>query len=93
MSVFTKKINTKWELLRPKLPCALSGMCIEEVCDARIGMCVHVRVPLMHGRSRCRVLSCVAPAVGHFGLSSSLVLLLSEPLTEATGAVMPSVFL
>lgn len=49
--------------LRPKLPFALSGMCIEEVCDARIGMCVHVRVPLMHGRCRCGVL-CVAPAVG-----------------------------
>lgn len=35
-------------------------MCIEEVCDARIGMCVHV--PLMHSHSRCRV-SCVGPAV------------------------------
>lgn len=32
---------------------------MEEVCDARIGMCVHVSVPLMHGRSRC-----VVPAVG-----------------------------
>lgn len=36
-------------------------MRIEEVCDARIGVCV--RVPLMHSRSRCRA-SCVTPAVG-----------------------------
>lgn len=48
--------------LRPKLPYALSGMCIEEVIDARIGMCVHVSVPLMHSHSTCCVL-CVAPAV------------------------------
>lgn len=38
-------------------------MRIEEVCDARIGMCVCVRVPLMHSRSRCRA-SCVTPAAG-----------------------------
>lgn len=47
--------------LRPKLPYALSGMCIEEVFDARIGMCVHVSVPLMHSHSTCVL--CVALAV------------------------------
>lgn len=43
-----KKINKyKVGALRAKAaPCA-RGICIEEVCDARIGMCVHVRVPLM----------------------------------------------
>ncbi len=47
-------------------------MCTEEVCDARIGMCVHVRAPLMHGRSRCRV-SCVAPAAGILAVVESQV--------------------
>lgn len=57
--------------LRPKLPCALVE-CASRKCDARIGMCVHVSVPLMHSRSRCCV-SCVAPAVGILAVVKSHV--------------------
>lgn len=42
VTVFTK-LNI-WE----RRGCSAGGMCAEEVCDARRGVCVHVSVPLMH---------------------------------------------
>lgn len=49
-----KKNNNKYFSGSFKAQAALCarGMCIEEVCDARIGMCVHVGVSLMHNCGR-----------------------------------------
>lgn len=60
------------------------GMCIEEVCDARIGMCVHVKCS-PDAQLVVDVVFSVLHQPWAFWLLSSLILLLWEPLTTATG--------
>lgn len=80
-----KKNNNKYfsESFKAQAALCARGMCIEEVCDARIGMCVHVGVSLMHSCGRC-----VFP-VSHqpwsLWLLSGLMLLPLEPQTANTG--------
>lgn len=65
-------------------------MCIEEVFDARIGMCVHVSVPLVHSHSTYCVF-CVAPAVDRLAVVKSHVCFCGS-LWPKPQAFMPSVF-